>query len=167
MEKRNLILLTGVPGSGKSTWVNSMFHLFKKPIIISRDEIRFSMVAENEEYFSKEKEVFKAFYKSIQEALDSPDFNNVFVDATHLSEASRNKVLDKLNLDNVTNLCVINFAPYLSTCLERNRQREGRACVPEDVITDMWMHYSPARHNEKYKYAHIWEVNDYGEFYTV
>lgn len=58
---KKIYLLCGIPGSGKSTWAKN--HLDDNSIWISRDLIRFSMVSEEEEYFSKEKEVFKEFIK--------------------------------------------------------------------------------------------------------
>lgn len=45
----NLILMCGVPGSGKSTWAKQ--HLKPSDVYISRDEIRFSLVAENGRIF--------------------------------------------------------------------------------------------------------------------
>ena len=46
-----LFLMMGIPGSGKTTWTSK--YLRKLDKYVSRDEVRFSMVAENEEYFSK------------------------------------------------------------------------------------------------------------------
>lgn len=38
-------------------------------LYISRDEIRYSMISDKDEYFSKEKEVFNEYVKQIDEAL--------------------------------------------------------------------------------------------------
>ena len=54
-----LILMSGVPGSGKSWWCkNKLPELEENVLYISRDEIRFSMLNDGEEYFSKEKAYF-------------------------------------------------------------------------------------------------------------
>ena len=45
----NLFIIMGAPGAGKSTFIkNSMTEC----IVVSRDKIRFSMVKEDESYFS-------------------------------------------------------------------------------------------------------------------
>ena len=62
-----LWVMCGVPGTGKSTWIKNNLSKFEGEVeVISRDEIRFSMVSEGEEYFSKEDEVFKEFINRIK-----------------------------------------------------------------------------------------------------
>ena len=84
-----LYIVMGTPGSGKSTWIQN--HLDEHSVWVSRDDVRFSMVAEDEEYFSKEKQVFKEYTRRINNALENG--YDVFADATHLNKASRNKLL--------------------------------------------------------------------------
>ena len=139
MEKSKfLFLMCGIPGSGKSTWIDK--HINKDMVkIVSRDAIRFSMVAENEEYFSKEKEVFKKFIDEIIAGLEDETKDMVIADATHLNTASRTKVLNALggNLKNIK-VGVIFFKPNLELALERNENRKDtRAYVPRGVIRRM------------------------------
>ena len=46
-------LMCGIPASGKSTWAREHQEMFGG-VIVSRDEIRFSIVKDDEEYFSHE-----------------------------------------------------------------------------------------------------------------
>ena len=81
----NLFIMMVAAGAGKSTFIkNSMTEC----IVVSRDKIRFSMVKEDESYFSKEKEVYKEFVRLINEHLSKNC--DVVADATHLNAASRN-----------------------------------------------------------------------------
>ena len=56
--------MTGIPGAGKSSWLENNF-VEDRDYIISRDAIRFSMLKDSDEYFAKEDEVFKTFVKYI------------------------------------------------------------------------------------------------------
>ena len=60
-EKKKLYILSGVPGCGKSTWARNMMKKDENIDIISRDKIRFSMVNEENGYFSREDEVFNKY----------------------------------------------------------------------------------------------------------
>ena len=63
--------------------------------------------------------------------------SNVYIDATHLTEKSRAKVINSLPTANYI-LTTVFFDIPLETCLERNEQREGRAKVPRSVIRRMY-----------------------------
>ena len=138
MKRKNLWILVGIPGSGKSTWAKREANK-ETDIIISRDEIRFSLLNENDEYFSKEKLVWKTFIKEIQKAIDE-NKENIFIDATHLNRINRDKVQNALNIPDHYNVYAACFITPLDVCLERNAGRTGRAFVPEEVIRDMKIH---------------------------
>lgn len=164
MAEKILVLMCGCPGSGKTTWVNNiMADTNEMPIYhISRDEIRFSMLSDEDEYFLKENAVFAEWIRQIQIHLDSPEDCYVIADATHLNERSRNKTLDALILpDNVKILPVI-VNPDLKTCLERNARRTGRALVPSSVLKRMYFSFEVPTKQEKYKYWDILSVRPNG-----
>ena len=133
-----IVLVCGLPGSGKSTWIKR--HLNDKSIHISRDEVRFSLLKNNDSYFAKEKETFKLFINKIQNAVDTMNLTTIYVDATHLNKKSRNKVLSNLKLKKNDIVEMIWFDVPVKTCLARNAQRTGRALVPEEKIFEMYSH---------------------------
>ena len=92
---KELYLLMGISGSGKSTWARDFQSKFSDSIVISRDAVRFSLVKENEAYFAKEKKVFKTFAHLACEAIKA-EINNVILDATHLNFSSRQKILNAI-----------------------------------------------------------------------
>ena len=132
---KKLVLMMGVPGSGKSTYARNV--LKYGDIYISRDEIRYSILTDEDDYFAKENEVIKTFIQYIDEALiDTQYQGKVYADATHLSPKSRAQVLNQLK--NKNKVSVIYLDVPLNIILARNAQREGRALVPENVIRRMY-----------------------------
>lgn len=154
-----LILMSGIPGSGKSTLAKKLFG--ERDIYVSRDEIRFSIVSENEGYFSKEKEVFNEFVKQVQAGLDDKDKRYVIADATHLNPASRMKLLNRLNFEFKPSAIMLFVNTPLEIALERNRQRSGRALVPDNVIETMYNSFAAPSPMEPIKEMWIADENGF------
>ena len=127
-----LFIMCGLPASGKSTFAQQ-FIKNNDIRYVSRDEIRFSMVKENEKYFSREKEVFRKFAGTVAQTLI--DGFDVIADATHLNRISRDKLIRAI--DQYTTEYTITYIVLetsLETCMKRNALREGRARVPDSVM---------------------------------
>lgn len=154
--KTNLWIMCGVPGSGKSYFAKNSLMVDDGWCYISRDDIRFSLVKENEEYFSKENQVFDIFCQNIVEACNNSHYRNVIADATHLNTSSRMKLLENLNLNNVDIFCV-NMNTPKEICLSRNNHRTGRRKVPEDVIEKMYTSRTHPK-TDPFNYMGILEV---------
>ena len=137
---------------GKSTWIKKQ--LKNTDAYVSRDEIRFNLLKDNEDYFKYESEVFNIFCNRINEALNNPNIYKVFADATHLNAKSRIKVLDKLNIK-PNEINVIWLKTPLDVCLKRNKQRIGRANVPEDTIKNMYYNLEEPSNKENIDYLYI------------
>lgn len=130
---------------------------------ISRDAIRFNVITDEDDYFAKEDLVFDLFCKEIQKAIDE-GVEHIFVDATHITEKSRNKTLNTLRLDGIQ-LYAVNFELPLDVCLNQNENRkgDGRTYVPRSVIRRMRTQFVPAKaEGEKYKY-HIITIKMEGD----
>lgn len=124
---------------------------------ISRDEIRFSLLGDKDDYFSKEKEVFRTFYTNINSAIDK--YNRIFADATHLDALSRAKILNQINKNNLKEINVIFLNTNLDECIKRNASREGRSIVPEEVIRSMYQKLTIPDINEPFNNIYIVNIN--------
>ena len=158
---KTLWLMCGAPGSGKTWFAKNKLMKGYGWDYISRDEVRFSMIKDGEEYFSHETAVFNEFVEKIAIALDW-GHDNVIADATHLNWGSRRKLLKALSkncvLEDVDVIPVVIDAK-LEDILERNKLRDGRARVPEETIRRMYSSISdPAK--DPYKYTAIMRVRN-------
>ena len=149
---KKLYVMCGVPGSGKSTWLRS--HV-QDERIVSRDAIRFSLLKPTDEYFAHEAEVEELFYNSIREKLR--EYDEVYVDATHLTPRSRAKVMRCANRRE-TQVIALVLSASLTKCLEQNAQRTGRALVPQNTIKQMF--YSFIKPTVKEGFSEIIEIGD-------
>ena len=143
----NLYVLCGIPGCGKSTWTHNRLkekNLSPDPKwdYVSRDEVRFSIIDEEDDYFAKEKQVFNEYIRRICEKLDDPYLTNVIADATHLNEVSRNKLINAIRRnrckDKPLHITMVYFDIPLEVCKFRKNKRLGRARVPDEVMDKMY-----------------------------
>lgn len=149
MYKPTLYILCGVPGCGKTTWMREKMKENINPIepkwgYVSRDEVRFSIIKEEDDYFAKEKQVFNEYVNRICNSLKDTYVVNTIADATHLNEISRNKLLNAIhrampNLD--FDVVMVYFDVPVEVCKFRNAKRSGRARVPDNVIEKMYVSF--------------------------
>ena len=143
----NLYILCGLPGCGKTSWTrNKMADNTSSTdpnwAYVSRDEVRFSMITEKDDYFSKEKQVFEEFVNRICGNLSDAWTQNVIADATHLNEISRDKLIYAIRRKRPNlplHITMVYFDIPLKVCKFRNDKREGRAHVPDEVMNKMYV----------------------------
>lgn len=150
MNKGRLFIMCGIPGSGKTYFCKN--RIKGDHIYVSRDEIRFALLGEDDPYFSKEKEVWKHFVAKIEAGLEKGA--DVYADATHLNPASRSKLLNCLA--DVGEVNAIYFDLPIELIKRQNAKRSGRAYVPEEQLESMAKNYQ--RPEFKEGFDHIWRV---------
>lgn len=165
----NLWILCGISGSGKSTWARTHIDKISDDVkYVSRDEVRFSIVREDEEYFSHEDEVYAKFIEEIKDGL--ANHKDTIADATHLNKASRNKLLRSLGLslkDCKVNAMVIDVP--LEVALNRNENRKGtRSYVPKGVIKRMKSQFERPTEEEPFDKIYFYdETNPYVQYIII
>lgn len=127
----NLYIMCGLPGSGKSTWIKN--HIKPGTAVISRDAIRFSLLGENDAYFSKEKLVEQTMYDWVNGSLS--DGRDVVLDQTSTSLYARRKILK--NITGYDKIGIIWVKTPFEEALKRNDGRKGRAYVPYSSMLSM------------------------------
>ena len=133
-KEKRLYVMMGAPGSGKSFAACQLSKELNCDIV-SRDDVRFGLIKEGDEYFSQEDRVFNSFCWQIRSSLLGS--GKCIADATHLTLASRKKLLDKIDMDDLkVTICYIKTP--LSVCLERNSHRVGLSRVPDSAIRRMY-----------------------------
>ena len=129
-----LVIMCGIPGSGKSTYAKNFLTARSDIKYISRDEIRFSYLKDNDSYFKYEKIVYEDFCSLTKKYLE--ENYTVIADATFLNKKSRKMFLDKINIKPYKLIAKVINTPF-ETCVKRNAKREGRLRVPYEVMVNM------------------------------
>ena len=129
---KKLILLIGIPGSGKTTLAKKIvekgFHY------INADTIREELYGDAAEQGDKE-EVFELFFKRLDEMMK--EGKDIIIDNTNLNPKQRKPILDRATRFGYGDIRLWLLDVPLDLCLTRNRERER--CVPEDIVANMFM----------------------------
>jgi predicted kinase len=144
MDKLKVLILIGVPGSGKSTWSTNFIKENSKWVRINRDDFRFMLKGVPVCDHKVEKLINDLQYNALSSSLDAGF--NVIIDNTNLKESYINGFLkivgDKADIEFKI------FDITLDEALERNLTREKK--VDADVVTKMYSQYRNLVKNPKF-----------------
>lgn len=136
---RNLIILHGIPASGKSTWVKNneleQFTVSSDALRLLYAGIEYDLEGHQRISQKADKKVWNELYSIVENRMK--DGQLTVVDATHISEKSISeykKLAKKYNY----RITIIQFNVSLEEALKRNSEREEYKQVPEKVIRDMY-----------------------------
>ena len=132
-----VIILQGIPGSGKTTWAREFIK--DKPknwVIVSRDSIRNSLG----EYWVEEREPLVTQIEKFEIVTALDNNFNVIVDATNLSKNTLNTLKDIVKSQSPDNTITLKFFDTdLETCILRDSLRQNP--VGKDVIKRFYKKY--------------------------
>ena len=116
-----------------------------------------------------EKEVFRSFINAIIYSLNN--YEHTIVDATHLNENSRRKLINSIGSENLkeTSINVICLKASLDFCLKNNEKRTGLAYVPPASVEKLWHSFViPKLEDEEYiDKLYIYQIDNPGLGYLI
>lgn len=130
---KELILMIGIPGSGKSTFARRYSNNNRDISIVSSDAIRAKLYGD-ESIQGNGREVFENVQRDI-EVLISLGRSTIILDATNLRRRDRKKYIKLANKSGYK--CGAIYCDVsLETAQKRNKQRARQ--VPDDIIKRMY-----------------------------
>jgi predicted kinase len=143
---KRIVLLVGVPGSGKSTVAQRLID--KGYHCLNADSIRKELFGDEGEQKDKE-QVFGIFFQRLEEALKQG--LDIVIDNTNINTKHRSPILQRAIQAGYEDIQLWVLDVPLETCLERNRSRQR--ALPDDVIINYYNalhgHGKPRKHEGK------------------
>ncbi|MCQ2772390.1 MAG: AAA family ATPase [Bacilli bacterium] len=128
---KTMILLSAIPGSGKSTWARKFAKEHHNTHIISSDEIRKEIFGKVNA-FNDEKLIWKTYLDRINSYTASDEDVYVIADATNLQNQYRKFYYEKTpNFDK--HILVLFDVPYEVCCIQ-NKMRSKDRVVPQHAM---------------------------------
>ena len=157
---RNLIILSGVPSAGKSTWVKKneleQFTVSSDALRLLYAGVEYDLEGHQRISQKADKKVWNELYSIVENRMK--DGQLTVVDATHISEKSISeykKLAKKYNY----RITIVRFNVSLEEALKRNSEREEYKRVPEKVIRDMYER-SKQKWNGNYEIIDAEDISD-------
>ena len=128
---KTLIMLSAMPGSGKSTWAKKYQEEHPHTLIVSSDEIRYEITGTTQD-FSRQKEVWALFSSRIHEYAKKYDDVTVILDALNdlnylrVKYVTENPEFDRYEL--------VLFPRTAKQIMFYNKQRAETSIVPDEQL---------------------------------
>lgn len=151
---KTLMILVGIPCSGKSTWANRLFaNPFLSTVVLSRDNIRKLEFGSNYiQSFAGEIIITKKYNKSLDLWLINPKIDRIILDNTHCREKYIDEIISKYSKSSDCYIKIRYFECSLIKSYIRNviRYIKTRRWIPFKVIKQMKKSFDSIN-REKYK----------------
>lgn len=144
--KKELIILVGAPGAGKSTWAKEQAEkrgAHANTAVLCRDDLR-QMLWQGNYKFSRENEaiVMKALLDTLLDLLNNKTTTKIIIADTNLNASVRNKYYEAARTVNLANGYEITVSempfqvPWVE--LEKRNLARGAKAVPIDTLRSMY-----------------------------
>ncbi len=153
-----LVVMSGVPGSGKSYFSNTLKRIKGRHVyIVSSDQIR-AMLCGNQQDLSHDKVVWEMYYELAKAYSKDPD-GIVVLDSTNSTTNYRVDSVKPLKLY-FNEIDLVSFKLDKTTVLNQNLQRDWP--IPTDALKDLIERFETPNEIDKEFFDNIWivESND-------
>ena len=137
---KKLILMAGVPGTGKSSWAFSYRDSHPNTFIVDTDETRKEITGSYKIFTEPLTIAHDAMIRKANAYLKENEDCTVIIDSTFLDDERRTYFLDRLEGYDYLEHVMIKFHDY-SVVYKRNRERPKEKWVPDEVIDAMIARY--------------------------
>ena len=135
---KRLLILTGAPGAGKSTWANKYQQEHENVYIISSDAIRYELTGCFDDH-SRQKEVWELFERRIHEYATKAEDVTVILDALCDLNSLRIKyVKENPEYDEYV---LVTFPRSFEYVQKWNKERPREKWVPDDILISLFNKY--------------------------
>jgi predicted kinase len=131
-----LLMLVGIPGSGKSTWAREIARL-RQYVVVCTDGIRADLYGDEAiqgDWQAIWQQVLAQWREGV-EAICRGELAGVIYDATNARRRHRREAIAAARQVGFTSITLVWFDVPLSVALERNRGRSRQ--VPADIVVAM------------------------------
>lgn len=132
---KKLLVLTAVPGSGKSTWARKYKETHGNVYIVSSDEIRYELTNSYLD-FSHQKDVWELFSQRIHEYSKLNDDVTVILDA--LCDLNRLRIQYVMENPEFDYYELVMIKKDRKSAEEYNKQRGEEHWVPDEVLQKLF-----------------------------
>lgn len=155
---KTFILLSAIPGSGKSTWAKKYQELHPNTHIVSSDEIRVALWGKPND-FRDEKRVWDTFLETINNYAATEESVTVIADATNLQNKFREMYFKSTPLFD-RHILVLFKIPF-EVCQMQNKMRSKDRVVPDHAMERLKEEYEDPTKEIINLYDEYIEIHDF------